>query len=86
MLEPLLLYRIVNKEFRMPSFEVTIYLKTGATVTITQEGDNGVGLSSALNKEIEKDICVLSFDRNKDSLVIKNPKENVVGYYLDRKL
>jgi hypothetical protein len=70
----------------MPSFDVTIYLKTGATVKIMQEGDSGSTVKSALDKQIDRvDECTLSFDQNKDSLNIKNPRENVIGYYIDRK-
>jgi hypothetical protein len=68
----------------MPTFDVTIFLKNGASVKVAQDWDNGADLKKNLDAELGKEICSLSSDSKKDLLVIKNPKENVVGYYIDR--
>lgn len=69
----------------MPTYDLTIYLANGANVKIAQDWANGGDLVNNLDLELGKDICKL-ISRKEDvaMLVIKNPKENIVGYFVDK--
>lgn len=68
----------------MPNFSISVYLTNGATATIRQGWNSGSDALRNLENELAKDKCSLNAQQEGAILVIKNPKDNVVGYFIDR--
>lgn len=67
----------------MPMFDISICLTNGAIVKVTW--DFSANPESSLRNQLEQeDECTLVSNRSDAKLVIRKPKENVVGYVVDR--
>jgi hypothetical protein len=67
----------------MPKFDVSIFLASGATVKLNWDLPSSP--AGSLKQALENDgVFTLESGREDAVLVIKNPKEKVVGYLVDR--